>query len=181
MKLLYRTAEWHGLVKLRMHTDITLDHLEELTKEFGLLMRQFLDLSCSQFQTMELPREVEARKRRQQLAQAKDSPTSTGMGSRYESEPTAPPLSVSASTIQPRSTASTASTTNVNTNASDVSPTPAVSPSTSTRKLKTLNIFTYKFHALGDYVRTIRLFGGTDSFFMQLVRFVYPGYYICKD
>ena len=174
MKLLYRTAEWHGFAKLRMHTDFTLDHLEELTKEFGLLMRQFRDLSCSHFQTVELPQEVEARKRRQQLAQAKNSPTSTGMGTR--SEPTAPPLSdtsVSASTIQPRSTASTS--------ASDVPPTPAVPPSTLTRKPKTLNIFTYKFHALGDYVRTIRLFGGTDSFSTQLVRFVCPGYYIRKD
>jgi hypothetical protein len=179
MKLLYRTAEWHGFAKLRMHTDFTLDHLEELTKEFGLLMRQFRDLSCPHFQTVELPREVEARKRRQQLAQAKNSSTSTGMGTR--SDPTAPPLSntsVSTSTIQPRSTAST---TNVNTSASDVSPTPAVPPSTSTRKPKTLNILTYKFHALGDYVRTIRLFGGTDSFSTQLVRFVCPGYYIRKD
>jgi hypothetical protein len=77
MKLLYRTAEWHGFAKLRMHTDFTLDHLEELTKEFGLLMRQFRDLSCSHFQTVELPREVEARKRRQQLAQEKNSPTSS--------------------------------------------------------------------------------------------------------
>ena len=32
-----------------------------------------------------------------------------------------------------------------------------------------LNLFTYKFHALGDYVRTIRLFGGTDSYSTQLV------------
>jgi len=176
MKLLYRMAEWHGFAKLRMHTDFTLDHLEELTKELGLLMRQFRDLSCSHFQTVELPREVEARKRREQHAQAKKSPTSTGMGIR--SDPTAPPLSstsVPASTIQPRSTAST---TNVNTSASNVSLTP---PSTSTRKPKTLNIFTYKFHALGDYVRTIRLFGGTDSFSTQLVRFVCPGYYIHKD
>ena len=37
------------------------------------------------------------------------------------------------------------------------------------RKVKTLNLFTYKFHALGDYVRTIRMFGTTDSFSTQLV------------
>ena len=165
MKLLYQMAEWHGFAKLRMHTDVTLDHLEELTKELGLLMRQFRDLSCSRFQTVELPREVEARKRREQRAQAKTSITSTGMGIR-----SAPPLSnttAPAPTIQPTS---------------NVSPTlgPAVPPSTSTRKLKTLNIFTYKFHALGDYVPTIRLFGGTDSFSTQLVRFVCPGYYIQK-
>ena len=35
---------------------------------------------------------------------------------------------------------------------------------------KNLNLFTYKWHALGDYVRTIRLFGGTDGFSMQVVR-----------
>lgn len=160
MKLLYQTAEWHGFAKLRMHTDFTLDHLEELTKELGLLMRQFWDLSCSHFQTVELPREVEARKRREQRAQAKKPPTSTGMG--IGSDPTALPLS---NTIQP-----TASTTNVNTSASNASPIPAVPPSTLTRKLKTLNIFTYKFHALGDYVQTIWLFSGTDSFSTQLVR-----------
>lgn len=71
MKLLYRTAEWHALAKLRMHTDATLDHLKSLTKEFGRLMRQFRDLSGSQFQTVELPRELAARKRQQQRVQAK--------------------------------------------------------------------------------------------------------------
>ena len=58
MKLLYRTAEWHALAKLRMHTDSMLDHLESLTKEFGHLMRHFRDLICSQFQTIELPHEL---------------------------------------------------------------------------------------------------------------------------
>jgi hypothetical protein len=41
--------------------------------------------------------------------------------------------------------------------------------STSERKPKNLNLFTYKWHALGDYVRAIRLFGGTDGFSTQLV------------
>ena len=36
-------------------------------------------------------------------------------------------------------------------------------------KVKTLNLLTYKFHALGDYVRTICMFGTTDSFSTQLV------------
>jgi hypothetical protein len=36
-------------------------------------------------------------------------------------------------------------------------------------KKKTLNLNTYKFHALGDYVTTIRLFGTTDSYSTQLV------------
>lgn len=34
---------------------------------------------------------------------------------------------------------------------------------------KSFNILTYKFHALGDYVQTIQLFGTTDSYTMQIV------------
>jgi hypothetical protein len=37
-------------------------------------------------------------------------------------------------------------------------------------RLKSFNLSTYKFHAMGDYVRTIRLFGSTDSFTTQMVR-----------
>ena len=55
MKLLYRTSEWHTLAKLRMHTDQSLDLLEELTTEFGDLMCRFRDVTSSQFATMELP------------------------------------------------------------------------------------------------------------------------------
>ncbi|KAF9473198.1 hypothetical protein BDN70DRAFT_817606, partial [Pholiota conissans] len=65
LKLLYRTAEWHGLAKLRMHTDSTLALLESLTTEFGVLMRDFQRLTCSEFATVELPREAAARKRRE--------------------------------------------------------------------------------------------------------------------
>lgn len=32
------------------------------------------------------------------------------------------------------------------------------------RKKKSLNLNTYKFHSLGDYVRTIKLFGSTDNY-----------------
>jgi hypothetical protein len=39
----------------------------------------------------------------------------------------------------------------------------------SARQPKQLNLKTYKFHALGDYVRTIRQFGTTDSYSTQHV------------
>ena len=39
-------------------------------------------------------------------------------------------------------------------------------------KKKVLNLNTYKFHALGDYVATIRLFGTTDSYSTMLVSFI---------
>jgi hypothetical protein len=69
MKVLYQTAEWHGFAKLRMHTDTMIGRLDMLTKEFGQLMRQFRDTTCSEFGTMELPRKVSARKRQQQRVQ----------------------------------------------------------------------------------------------------------------
>jgi hypothetical protein len=42
-------------------------------------------------------------------------------------------------------------------------------PASTSQKPKTLNLFTYKWHALADYVRFIRLFGGTDGFSTQVV------------
>jgi hypothetical protein len=42
-------------------------------------------------------------------------------------------------------------------------------PESSGARLKSFNLSTYKFHAMGDYVRTIRLFGSTDSFTTQIV------------
>ncbi|KAJ3816794.1 hypothetical protein F5880DRAFT_1618922 [Lentinula raphanica] len=121
MKLLYRAAEWHALAKLRMHTDLTLNRLEKLTVEFGRLMREFRDQTCAYFDTVELPREAQARVRRQGNAA---SHAASG-GSQKDS-------------------------------------------STSTRKRRLLNLLTYKFHALGDYVKTIRLFGTTDSYSTQI-------------
>ncbi len=41
MKLLYRISEWHALAKLRMHTEDSLELMEESTKDLGNLLRQF--------------------------------------------------------------------------------------------------------------------------------------------
>jgi hypothetical protein len=43
-------------------------------------------------------------------------------------------------------------------------------PESSGAKPKKFNLGTYKFHAMGDYVRTIRIFGTTDSFTTQIIR-----------
>jgi hypothetical protein len=37
------------------------------------------------------------------------------------------------------------------------------------QQMKKFNPFTLKFHALGDYVHTIQMFGTTDSFLTQVV------------
>ncbi|KAJ3548000.1 hypothetical protein NMY22_g1435 [Coprinellus aureogranulatus] len=74
LKLLYRTAELHAFAKLRIHTDGigeangTLDHLEEVTSEFGKLIRQFRDKMAEKYNTVELPSEA-ARRARQATRQ----------------------------------------------------------------------------------------------------------------
>jgi hypothetical protein len=121
LTLLFRLNEWHSFAKLRMHSESTVQHLDDLTSEIGRLMRKFRD-DTSTYQTFELPREVEARKRKK----------------------------MKAAETQGKSTAPAA-------------------PGSSTRKRRTLNLSTYKWHALGDYVRTIKLFGPTISYSTQIV------------
>ena len=45
----------------------------------------------------------------------------------------------------------------------------STAPHTSSTHPKLFNLATYKLHALGDYVHTIRLFGTTDSYTTQIV------------
>jgi hypothetical protein len=178
MKLLYRTAEWHALAKLRMHSDSTLLLLEELTKEFGQLIRQFRDLTCSQFKTVELSRETAARKRRgakQQPAasSAVPGPHSSSRLAHASNPNVGMPSSMNSDNVT--ASASLHSGTGILL--------PAVTPSTDRSQgqpsgesgssprgdKKGLNLFTVKLHFLGDYVRHIRLFGTTDSYSTQLV------------
>ena len=125
MTLLYRTAEWHAFAKLRLHTESTLRHLEQLTKELGQLTQNFRDATQSAFATFELPKETEARKRRQNSGRGKEK---------------------------------------------------AGASNASGKKSKILNLFTYKWHALGDYVSAIRLFGPTNGFSTQVVSHFFPTY-----
>ena len=64
MCLLFTAAHWHGLVKLCMHTEITLTIFEKLTKELGEELCQFWDTTCKTFDTWELEREINAWLRR---------------------------------------------------------------------------------------------------------------------
>jgi hypothetical protein len=58
-------AHWHGLAKLRMHTDVTLELLSQVTISFGTRIRTFQEKTCAAFSTHELEREQSARLRRQ--------------------------------------------------------------------------------------------------------------------
>ena len=124
LKLLFELAHWHGLAKLRIHTDLTLDILSNVTTSLGISLRTFEEKTCAAFETRELERERAARQRRQEK--------STARGASESKRPTAP-------------------------------------NSSKPRKQKGLNLMTYKYHALGDYVDTIRRFGTTDSYSTQPV------------
>lgn len=117
--LLFRMAEWHALAKMRLHSDDTLQLLDQSLRRLGTQLRKFSQLTCSAFRTMELPTEVSARYKRQHKG--------------FESQ-------------------SRMNTTN------GTGPRP-----------KSFNLFTYKFHALGDYVQSIRTYGTTDSYTTQIV------------
>jgi hypothetical protein len=155
MTLLYRLAEWHALAKLRMHTDSTLTRMNSVTTELGRELRNFRDSTCANFQTVELPKEAAARIRRQSKATKKGSESSTSAIPPATSAPDG--IATSATILEPSGTPESIT-------AGAITTTPAKE-----RKKKKLNLCTYKFHALGDYVRTIRMFGTTDSYSTQTV------------
>ena len=65
MTLLFTCAYWHGLAKLRMHTDETLTLLDTVTERLGKHLRHFQLKTCAAFNTQELKRETERRQRLQ--------------------------------------------------------------------------------------------------------------------
>ena len=68
--LIFMLCMWHALAKLRLHTSTTLEHLQVTTKELGKVLWQFTKVTCTDFETADLPREQAARAQRQA---AKDS------------------------------------------------------------------------------------------------------------
>lgn len=77
LELLFDLAHWHGLAKLRMHTDPTLDVFSQVTTSLGNRFRTFRDKTCAEFPTKELERERVARARRQERGKAKTTPGSS--------------------------------------------------------------------------------------------------------
>jgi len=114
-------AHWHGLAKLRMHSDLTLDVMDEVTTSLGKAFRHFEAEVCPAYNANELPREANARRRRYQNAGATGKAKSTNDGPRR----------------------------------------------------KQFNIQIYKYHALGDYVWTIRRLGTSDSYSTTTVGIIY--------
>ncbi|TFK16402.1 hypothetical protein FA15DRAFT_662187 [Coprinopsis marcescibilis] len=116
--------------------------LEEWTAKLGALAREFLSQTCSSIETWELKRETQ-KQARSRTKRASRKQKNCPEGPTYKD-----------------STGKAANEMYMSTIWSDIGLTDP--------RRKTLNLNTYKFHALGDVVQTIKLFGTTDSYSTQM-------------
>jgi hypothetical protein len=150
MDLLFTMAHWHGLAKLRMHSDLTLEILDKLTTDLGDRFREFKAKVCPAYKTQELDREVDSRSRRQTKEASKRAEKGKAKAN-----------------VVARGTAARNTEEGAYTNGQEITsskePQDVPIPKQSRRR-KSFNFQTYKFHSLGDYVASIRQFGTTDSY-----------------
>lgn len=121
-------AHWHGLAKLRMHSDLTLEIMDNVTSALGQQFLQFKATVCNAYRTHELGQEVRARAR-----------------------------CCAKKTVNQKAGHKCTQSTRVIEQAE-------VDALENLKCSKVFNIQTYKFHALGDYVSTIRRYGTSDSY-----------------
>jgi hypothetical protein len=155
-----------------MHTDATLDLLYQATTSLGQSLRDFQEKNCIMFQTRELERERAARQRRQEKNTAKRGarPTPVTSLTAVGNDTAEPTNTENHGAAQAHAASSDATQASVNAaNNRSSGPTPKASTKDSARKPKLLNLDTYTYHSLGDYVTTIRHFGTTDSYSTQSV------------
>ena len=146
LTLLFRLAEWHALAKLHLHTESTLDYLDASTKSIGQQLRHFYNFTCPAYETVELPKEAAARGRRKQV---------TKTASTTDRQPA---KAVGSDVISPEMVPKPSTT--------------SLLTKSTTRRKRTFNLNTVKAHFLGDYSRTIHLFGTTDSYSTQMVSII---------
>jgi hypothetical protein len=60
MDLLFELATWHGLAKMRLHMESTIQSLEHSTMRLGTLLQRFQSMTCEAYITWELPSEEAA-------------------------------------------------------------------------------------------------------------------------
>ncbi|KAG9089394.1 hypothetical protein FRC06_001569 [Ceratobasidium sp. 370] len=68
-RLLFLFAEWHGLVKLRLHTTDTLKILKSLTTKLGTALRNFAKLTAA-MDVRETPKEYARRRKQAEMSKA---------------------------------------------------------------------------------------------------------------
>jgi hypothetical protein len=152
MELLFTMAHWHGLAKLRMHNDLTLDVMDSVTTSLGVKLRVFSQKTCPAFATKELRREYDARLRREARKSASRSRQNAASAAKVHILDT--------TGISPSSGPVSANSTRGQTQTPVQAPARAIAG----RRFKSINLNTYKFHSYGDYVATIRRHGTMDSY-----------------
>lgn len=158
-RLLFTCAHFHGLAKLRLHTEETLAVFDEVTVQLGVEFRKFQSKTCSAFNTRELQREKDARSRRQKKKE-KPPPQTSPISHAQSTE-------VNLSTQHSSRLNGSASDTGVDNpdNLTSGDPSPANKTShKDERRSKKFSLTSYKYHSLGDYPATIRHYGTLDSF-----------------
>lgn len=199
LTLLFHLGHWHALAKLRMHTEISLSIMDEVTIALGKSLRDFREKTCSAYDTKELQREAGTRRKRQTKAAAAQSGKNTCIAAHVSSDVPAvdsacsnevegtcksgealatdvPLPNKEVEGIQPHShgmeiTPPTPLTAGQKRKRTTKSPTmdPPSLPDRLSRLKKPLNLNTYKNHSLGDYTDAIRKYGTTDSFSTESV------------
>lgn len=160
LSVLFILAHWHALAKLRQHTDLSLAILDAVTSQLGESLRNFQATTCAAYDTRELIRKKSARVR-----QTTNNPTVNDKipENRADVTESATSSQISVAQNMPEVTC----ITSLNTIQATTKPTNSTS-----RLHKTLNLNTYKDHALGDYVETIRRYGTVDSYSTEAVSYV---------
>ncbi|KAG1882847.1 uncharacterized protein F5891DRAFT_1203831 [Suillus fuscotomentosus] len=131
-----------------MHSDLTLEILDQQTMDLGEQFREFKAKVCSAYHTQELDCEVDAQSRRQ----AKDAAKRVETGKvNNVGQVTAAPQSEPGAIGKGKGKASLEQSRDI--------PVPK-----QLQRKKLFNFQTYKFHALGDYVASIHHFGTMDSY-----------------
>lgn len=148
--LLYVILTWHGLAKLRLHTELTLTLLRSATVRLGRELRSFQKNICPHYETKETAKEVEIRARaaaRREGAALASSNTQQLPTTTLEALP---------------EDHSAAQTTPVNARKG-----PAA------RKPFQFKLTKPKCHFIGDYAPDIESSGTTDNYSTQTVRIIY--------
>lgn len=122
-RVLYLLAQWHGLAKLRLHTEATLKALKQLTAQFGNEIRAFAQLTQN-LNVRETPKEYQRRRKQYEAARSRSKSKRPASSQKVANDG---------------------------------------------RRRCTLNLETYKFHSMGDYVRCIERYGSSDSYSTQIV------------
>ena len=79
LDLLFLLCHWYSLAKLRMHTDETLEIMDNVTKSLGNTIHAFKADACPAFRTRELKREAQGHQRREVRSQSQREGTSTSV------------------------------------------------------------------------------------------------------